>query len=541
MKRRILSFSAIIVSMILMLSCSSEGGKTAGLLSKIPKSADVVFVGNATTVIESLGGSIKDSEVQLPSYITNLLGSDGEEGLEELNSFLKDSGIDVDACGLFLTFANSDYPIGVFSMSDQKKFISAIEDKGFSKDDKEGKVTIYSSDDYCIAIDNDYGYFCDNRSRAIEGLKDALKDLKDGSYADSPMGSYINKGNAMGLAVRIPKGDHFSEFDNLPIPVGGVCMYGDLDGDVLSVTAKVVDRDGKDIKDDVFSKYLDTSARINSDALAFLGKDECLAFATSIKDFKWDDFFDMIERNGNLSRSDRANLSVAQNFLEMIDGTIAVGLGVTDGLSSFSKLASGRDILSELSLTIVVETKDGKAKALLDQIMGFMEEANVPFSETSDGFKISDESIGTLYGKNSGDMLVFSTHPISEDSDSEVVKQVKFSDHLGCVALVLDRNNKLMQDLSLSNDVKATAFSDGKMEGKFTLEVSGGNGEGGILAKIVQMGLALYQNSESILSAFQQSRGGYDYGYYDDSMYDEYEYDEEEAVVEEVSECEDEW
>lgn len=537
MKRLYFNLSAIILTMILMLSCSSDGGKISGLLSRIPESADVVLIGNLNTVIESFGGSVKDSEIKLPNYIADLMGSEGEESLDELDSFLKKSGLDIDVCGLFIfSYQNSNNPIAVFSLSDNKKFISALEEEDFSKGDKEGELTLYISDDddYCVAVGGDYGYFCNNKRRALEALADAVEGLKDGSYADTPMGSYISKGNAVGLALRIPKRGEFRELENLPFPIGGICMYGDLEGDVLSLTAKVVDNDGNDIKDDKFSKYMNTNARVNSDALAFLGEDECLALASSIKDFKWDELFDMIEKNGGLSRSDRANLNTVKSYLEMIDGTIAIGLGVTDGLSSFSKLAAQKDVMSELSFTVVVETKEGKAKSLLSDLMGLMEEFNVPFEETADGFQISEPSLGSLYAQSSGDMLVFSNHAISKDNNCEVVKQVKFSDHLGGVALVLTQANKLMKDLGLSNDIKATAFSDGKMEGKFTLEISGGNSEGGVLAKMVQIGLSLYQNSDSIMSYFQKE------SYYDYDDYDDLDYAEEEAPFDSAAWA-DEW
>ena len=91
-----------------------------------------------------------------------------------------------------------------------------------------------------------------------------------------------------------------------------------------------------------------------------------------------------------------------------------------------------------------------------------------------------------------------------------------------------------MKDLGLSNDLKATAFSDGKMEGKFTLEISGGNSEGGVLAKMVQIGLSLYQNSDSIMSYFQKE------SYYDYDDYDDLDYAEEEAPFDSAAWA-DEW
>lgn len=553
MKRLIINLSVFIVTMILMSSCT-DGGKMARLLEHIPADADFVLVGGVSDILESAGGSTEQSKIKLPSYIADIMDDSDSDKLDEFNSFLKKSGIDIEACGLFFSYRNDgpEHPIIVFSLTDRKKFIDAIEDEGYNDYDEENGVTFYKKktyesdsgsdyDDYSyFAVGDDFGYWMDDvwvgsSFKPMRVMAGAIDVFKDGTFANTPLGSYIVKGNAMGLAVRIPDTPEIRrdlKFLN-NFPIGAFCVYGEVDDNAITFTTKCFDRDGKDIKDDVFAKYMDTKAKINPEALSFLGKDECMVFAVSIKDFNWDKLVELVEQQGGLSRSERAMVSLATSYLEKLDGTIAVGLGVTDGMSSFYKFAM--DDITELSATFVVETKEGKGKTIINDLKGLMEQQEMSFTETTDGFEITEESVGTLYAKRFDDILVFSTHPIKKDAGNEIAKQAKLSDHMSAYAIVLNHKDKLMQDLAISNDIKVTAFSDKSgTEGKFILEISGGKGKDGVLAKLAQIINGLYENRESLAQGFNQRRGGYDYDYDDDDddEVDSVCVDEDEYVVE---------
>lgn len=546
MKRLFLKLSAIIVTMILMTSCS-EDNRTARLLKYVPSTADFVFVGDVRNALESAGGSTEQSKIKLPDFVTDMMDDDSMEEFDDLNSFLKKSGIDIDACGVFFSYRNSgpEHPMVVFSLTDRKKFIDAIEDKGYRDYDEENGVTFYKYrtyesddhdyDDYSyIAVGEDFGYWIQNvwvgsEFKAEKVLKSTVEDLKDGTFADTPLGGYAGKGNAMGLAAKMPEMREFKALQNFPI--GAYCFYGDLDGDAITINSKCFDRDGKDIKEDMLGNFCDIKAKINSDALSFLGKDEAMVVAASIKDFKWDKIIDMAEQQGALSRSERAMASAVTSYLEKIDGTIAFGLGLTDGMTSLYKAAMEKDVLTEVSATIVVETKEGKAKTVLSDLKGIMEQQNISFTDSPDGFEISEPALGTIYAKRVDDVLVFSTHPIKKDNgkrkDNNTLEEVNFSDHLSAFAIVLNHKDKLLEDLAVSNDIKMTAFSDkGGTDGEFKLEITGGKSKGGVLAKLAGIIKGIYDNREAIERGFRQySR--YDYSYDDDDDYDEAEAVEE--------------
>ena len=552
MKRLFIKLSAIIVTMVLMSGCT-EDNRTARLLKYVPSTADFVFVGDVRNALESAGGSTEQSKIKLPAFITEIMDDDSMEELDKGNDVLKRSGIDIDACGVFFNYRNSgpEHPVLVFSLADRQKFVDLIEDKGYRDYDEENGVTFYKYrtyesddhdyDDYSyIAVGQDFGYWIHevwvgSEFKAENTLRNIVDDLKDGTFADTPLGSYAGKGNALGLAARIPEGREFKALQNFP--VGAFCMYGDLDGDAITINSKTFDRDGKDIKDEVFADYYDTKARINPEALSFLGRDEAMVLAVSLKNFNWDKIIEMAEKEGTLSRSERAMASAVTSYLEKIDGTIAIGLGVTDGMSSFYKLAMEKDIFTELSATIVVETKEGKAKTVLNDLKGIMEQQEINFTDTPDGFEISDESAGTVYAKRVDNVLVFSTHPIKRDAGNEALKQVDFSGHMGAFAIVLNHKDKLLQDLTVSNDIKMTAFSDRSgTDGVFRLEITGGKGKGGVLAKMAEIIKGIYDNREALARGFNR------YGAYDDDFSfdddDEEEAVEDYAVADTVAYCE---
>ena len=131
----------LVVAVVLSMSCS-DNAKMKNLLENIPDNADVVYVGNVKTVLESAGGKIENSQIVLPEYITNEMASGDTKEYDEMNDFLKDSGIDLEACALMYSF-KKNVPVMLFALEDNDKFVKAIKDKEFEKDTEENDVTIY--------------------------------------------------------------------------------------------------------------------------------------------------------------------------------------------------------------------------------------------------------------------------------------------------------------------------------------------------------------------------------------------------------------
>ena len=75
--------------MLLFLATSCfNNSKTKNLLDQIPADLDIVVVGDAKTIIESAGGTIEESQIILPSYLTDEMSNSDLNEYDKLKSFL---------------------------------------------------------------------------------------------------------------------------------------------------------------------------------------------------------------------------------------------------------------------------------------------------------------------------------------------------------------------------------------------------------------------------------------------------------------------
>ena len=132
--------------MLLFLATSCfNNSKTKNLLDQIPADLDIVVVGDAKTIIESAGGTIEESQIILPSYLTDEMSNSDLNEYDKLKSFLKNSGIDVNACAIAGNYSDSN-PIVVFALQDQNKFTKTIEENDFREKDTENGVIYYKKE-----------------------------------------------------------------------------------------------------------------------------------------------------------------------------------------------------------------------------------------------------------------------------------------------------------------------------------------------------------------------------------------------------------
>lgn len=518
-KNKFIGFLCLIMVIVLNSSCS-DNGKMKVLLENIPENADFVLVGNLKTVVESAGGTIEDSKIKLPSYIVSSLSNDISDNLDEANSFFKKAGVDTDACALMIDYKDNR-PVFVFSLNDKKKFIEAIEKEDFKEKSSEDDVTFYSKKVYegSDSDYDDYGYIAVNGScaywiervwvgsdfKAIPFMQKIIEKAKESNFANTPYAEYIIGGNVGGLSISFPK-ELKTELRDKGLPSeiaalynGVLCMQGDVTDNQCTVNFKWFDEDGKEVSADKFAKFLDTSATIDEKALALMGKDEFMICAMSLKKFNWDNYADMLSGTVGMSRSEKAELNAILSYFEKIDGTVAWGFGLTDGFESVSNMYNSKDPMSQFSTTIVVETKEGKAKQLIEDMKGFLEKMQIPFNDSSSGLSLNLEKTGlsgNLYVKNVDNFIVLANHPIKEGNDNELVKGTNFSDNLYAFCIGLNKNNKLMRDMDIKNNVKLGIYcKPNTMEASMILEIDG-DGDGGIIAKAAKIIIKMIDQSK---------------------------------------------
>lgn len=509
----------VIVAVVVALSGSS---KMKNLLKQVPADAEIVAVGNVQTILESAGGKIEDSKISLPSFFTDFLGKEKMKDVDKANEFLKKSGIDPEACAVFGYFKKNN-PVVLFALNDAKQFVKTIEEEGFKEKDKDGDITIYTKkvyegyepeyDDYgYIAINGNYAYWIErvwagSDLRPTSFLPQVIKDAADKNFADTPYGSYILEGNAGGVAFKWPKEmrqmmrESGVPSDLLSIYDGTVCLRGNLKKEKAEVVMKMFDENGKELDADLFKDFMDPSARIDKKALKLLGKDEVMVMAASLKEVKWDKYADLITGTARMSRAEKAQINVVFDYLKNVEGTVAAGFGLTNGMESAKQMNSHDEVMRAFSATLVVETKDGKAKRIMDDLKGLMEKMRMPFEDNAKGFTIDLSQMGAegkMYAGIVDDFIVVANHPIKEDGRNIWANEGDLTDYISAFGLWLKKDNKLMRDLGLPYEVKFTVCCKPKsMETSMVLEIDGDDSPG-VIAGIAKLALKMAEKGKEM-------------------------------------------
>lgn len=509
--KKINELLCLVMAVVLSMSCS-DNAKMANLLENIPESADVVYVGNVKAVLESAGGKIDNSQIVMPEYLTSMFSKGDTEDLDEANDFLKGSGVDLEACAVMYSF-KQDEPVLVFALEDNDKFVKAIKDKEFEKDTEEKDVTIYvnqkkgSRNSQYIAVNGSFAYMfmADDDEKAVRYLLRVIEDAGENNYADTPYGDYILGANGGGLAFKLPT-EMKAEIRNKGTLSGDAkvlldavyCMRGELTSNKGTLEVKVFPKEGEEFDVDKLAKMVDLKSEISEKALKLLGSQENMVLALNLKNANWDKLSDIISTASNLSRSEKAQMNAVFSYLEKIDGTVAYGFGMTNGIESYTNINRGHELLKQFSATIVVETKEGKAKQLIEDMKGFMEQMQVPFKEDAAGFVVDLNETGmggAVYVKNIDNFIVLANHEIKDNNDNPLVKSADFS---GCVAALyvgLNSGDKLAKDLDVKDNMRLGICCKPK-DGKtyMTLEVDGSSDSG-----VIEKALRIVINSQKKL------------------------------------------
>lgn len=503
--KNVKQFLCLVMAVVLSVSCT-DNTKMQNLLENIPENTDFVFVGSVKTVLESAGGKIENSKIVLPNYISNEMKEGDAEKFDEANNFLKDAGIDIEACAVMMSFRNFS-PILVFALEDQQKFVDVLKQQGYQKDSDKGDAVFYmkpsessyGSPNY-VALNGSFAYvIMENYLRsdfnAISYLERVIEDAAEANYADTPSGEYILGTNGGGLATKLPaKLKNEMREEGLLNAEANVllnavyCVRGELTSNKATVECKVFPEDGDEFDTEKLAKLFDIKSEVSDEALKLLGSQENIVMAMSMKDANWDEVSNLIATTSHLSRSEKAQMNAVFSYLEKINGTVAIGLGVTNGIESFIKIDKEQEVLNQFSATIVIETKEGKAKLLIEDMKGMLEQLRLPFNEDATGFSINlDNMGGTVYVKQVDNFIVVANHAINKDNDNPVVKRADFSNCIAAFYMGLNSNDKLAKDLGVKDNITIGICCKPK-DGKayMSLEIDGSS-DSGVIEKVARL------------------------------------------------------
>ena len=561
MKKRILSVLSVatigvvaVVSTLLLFNSCSSNKKVETLLTQIPGNMYIVAAGNVETILSSGECSIEDSKIILPSFIKSELDMESEEEFEDINRFLKKAGIDPSAVAIANNYKQPN-PYVIYGLKDKKQFIDAIEDKGYSEKDENDTYTVFSKKTYESEYDSDYDNYSyivvkdecaillediwvGSEFKPLDELEKFIDDASESNYADTPFGEYILSGNAFGAVFKLP-GDVKNELREKGMPSdiismwdGAICVRGDLEDNKCVFDVSWLDDEGNEKTNELMKKFYDPTAQINKNLLAYLNKNENLVFATSLKDFNWDKYINYICNASHVSRMEMQQINAVTSYLKRLDGTMALGFGLTNGLESIAKMEYETDVPQQFSSTLIVETKEGKAKSIVNELKELIRqnpEVGVNMEEESDGFCLNLNDVA-IYVKQIDNAIIVANHKINNDNNNPVVNIVDFENKNTLFAFAITSGNKLMKDLQLDNDITCVLTNkNDKLGATLTVEVKGGN-EDGIIAKIAQLCLKIYNQSNELEQKMREYSG------YNNNSYDDEYLDMDTAVVDEYYE-----
>lgn len=517
---------------VILLATGCGSNNLAELLEHVPADADFVMTGDIKTILESAGGKAEGSEVKMPDYIGTMQSDRDAREMEKDLQWLKNSGIDVTSGAVVFLKYQDRAPFIVFAITDKDKLKKALEVEGFNENDKvddvdiyvkkdEGEYGSYTRNSY-VAIDGGYGYWIpdvwSDDDKGMKMIKQYLLSLSNNTMASTDIADYVSEGNVAGMIAKLPS-ELRREMAKAGVPEemanlysGYVCINSKLDGDEAEARLKLFDENGKAKTTEDWNKMMDIKAKIDPEALAYMSPEESLIYAVSMKNINWDKYMDQFDSSGRLSRQDKSFLTIVKSYLEKFDGTVAIGVGLKNGKASIEAIDRGEKVLDHLPLTIVAQTKEGKAASLIKDIKSLLGNQNELFyTSTSNGLRLTlPKEAGTLWLEAKDNMLILSTLPVKKGSNP-VAEHVNFQDYIFAAALHLGKDNPLMRDFDVKSDLTATiAFDAEAGEAVLKLKMTG-DGEAGLIERFLRSVIGMGKKYEQMREERRQQ-------YYEDYM-----------------------
>jgi hypothetical protein len=243
-------------------------------------------------------------------------------------------------------------------------------------------------------------------------------------------------------------------------------ILSDLKGDDLKGSISFVNEKGKKIS--LYSEALPSPKNVDIATMRYLGENEVLAFGTNLKGMKWDKALDQM---GFMPGGAAQALALIEPYLRNINGTVAVGLGVNNGMASLANIMAGQFDPTDLTFTIVAKMASGEAEKTVSTLQSLAVLAGGSTPEKG-GFSVALGSADQrIYVVADQDHLVVSSHAVNTAQKPDVVKDVDWDEWTSGMALRLTPSNSLMRDLNItSGKVEAELYNKTSSEYGFEVE-----------------------------------------------------------------------
>lgn len=526
-----------LVGVMSFVSCTDNPQKD--ILKAIPADAEMVMVGDITTIINSLGGSTEGSKITLPSYIKSELSEGEVEDFKSFNKTLEKSGVNINACALMLLKLKDNHPVIVAKVDDVKKLKSFIEDEGYKEKSDDNDLTIYKKLTYESDYDesyNNYSYIGLSKSyvyfiadvwvgsdfNPINKLETIAEDVKSGNFASTPYGKYISQGNAGGIAINLSHAVNSDQRDKIPSIMRSyldkvICFKGDITNNSIEVEMQILDENGNAVTP-LQLKGLDPESTINTKALSYMSKDDVFVAGLSLKNVDWDDIIETFGKMADMSRSDMAKMRALKGYLDMLDGTVAYGIGYTDDLNNIPDYKSEKNIAGNVSFTLVAELKAEKLQQCMNDITALLDETGIPYTNSNGCINISavDQTGMEIYIKGDDNFLIFSTRKPNKGNNNTVAELPGVDNSMAFAAFTLNKSCRIMRSLGSKYDISCIGINDTKAKKfKYVLTIDGDD-DRGALERLFRFGKQTYDTLDNISKEYDKKHyNSYDNDYWD--------------------------
>lgn len=512
-------YLCMLIAVTACFSSCSKNKNIEKLLKHVPSNIDEVSVGDLKTIVESSGSSIKDGQIKIASDLESILPSDVTKSIDRLNEEMSEKGLSTK--GMAQARKSGEYSMDIYPIENKDKFNKWLKDEDYEEvpSAKENGVSFYAKKNKglysyyeVIGVDSDVAiqfYSYDNDSDgdeadAVKPLAKVIAKAHEENILKTDAGAYLCKSNTGGVYVKLAdQSDDLSYMglnNKLARLMGSMVIKGDLKKDNAVVSFKLFDKSGNNFsKDDLagLEDLVDLDAKINSDALAYFGKNQNLVVAASLQSLNFK----------KLVSGDEAFNNLINNYVSKLGGTVALGFGLKGGLKDMMKLSLGNPNPSIFDLTVVMEAKDGNASSLLKEFKELLSTGSVDY--TGSGSKLQIEIPGTtdskIYVEAQDKFLVLSTSPIAKSNDSPAVEELKGTDKLLAAALSLPASHQLLKDLEITQDISATfEVNVKKLEAELKISIEGGKKKGFIANAIDLYASSLLSNEKKLSSMYDQ-------------------------------------
>lgn len=466
------------VAMVLVLSGCTKSNK---LLKHIPADTDVVTVIDANAILESAGGSVSDGKINLPDYVTQYLPAAGKAKLEPI---LNSGAVDISNI-VFAGNYSDKQPVVVLSVRNREAFLKILTDNGARESQTKGDIDIYLLDGNEIALGKDFALI--GAGGEVYGV---LHRAESSDFASTDYAKHLN-GHVVAVSADLAKIiANDTDLSKLSLPAeftnSRIIAFADLTTDELKARMELVNTKGKVLKfTDMMPEGVDFKpSTISKKALEFLNQNEMLVYAVSLKDVNWDKYLETL--SSQMPAEAAMGVTIAGAYLENIDGTVAVGVGPAQGVGVMQLLTgSNSDLMKNISVTAVVEMKDGKAKEMLKQLSGLAASMNLPIADNGDKITLNMGATSiSAYAKD--DFMVVTTSGMQPGNNPTVAAfdWGRWGGGFGLAA-----GNSLLNGFGLNGyDAQAAIYADDFSGVNMTLKVTGG-AEKGLIERIAKAAL----------------------------------------------------